>query len=82
MEAVVRNVSEYRWLEDDEWKKLLWQFRTNVNETLSCFDMYGMGSLIPGAVAEIEELFVDGTQKVRGADKPFSKIIRIPRVDK
>ena len=44
--------------------------------------MYGMGDFVGGAVDEIVELFIDGTQKVRGKDKPYSKVIRIPRRDK
>ncbi len=75
-------MSEYRWVDQASWDKLLGQFRLHVAETLSCFNLYGMGDLIPGAVEEIAELFIDGTQKVRGMDKPYSKIIRIPRVDK
>ena len=82
MEAVERSVNDYRWLEDEEWDKLVGQFRLHAAETLGCFDLYGMGDLIPGAVEEIVELFVDGTQKVRGADKPYSKIRRIPRRDR
>ncbi len=75
-------MSEYRWLDEDSWNKLVGQFKLHVAETLGCFNLYGMGDLIPGAVEEIVELFIDGTQKVRGMDKPYSKIIRIPRVDK
>ena len=78
----VRNVNDYRWLDDDEWDKLVGQFKLHVAETLGCFNLYGMGDLIPGAVSEIEELFIDGTQKVRGMDKPYSKVNRIPRLDK
>ena len=81
-EAVVRNVNDYMWLSDDDWNKLVGQFRTSVGETLSIFNMYGMGEFVGGAVEEIVELFVDGTQKVRGKDKPYSKIKRIPRGDK
>ena len=78
----VRSVSDYRWLEDEEWNKLVGQFRTHVGETLGCFNMYGMGEFIGGAIEEIVDLFVDGTQKVRGMDKPYSKVNRIPRLDK
>ena len=74
---------EYRWVEQDEWDKLVSQFRIHVGETLwGCFDQYGLGVFIEGAVEEIVELFIDGTQKVRGKDKPYSKIKRIPRRDR
>ena len=72
-------MTEYRWIEDEEWNKLVLQFKLQVGETLGAFDMYGMGDLIPGAIAEITELFIDRTQKARGRDKPYSKIKRIYR---
>lgn len=67
------------WLEEEDWNKLVGQFRLHVGETLSCFDGYGMGVFIPGAVEEIVELMIDATQKARGADKPYNKTKRIPR---
>ena len=76
------SMKEYMWLSDDDWNKLVGQFRMQVGETLSIFNMYGMGDWVGGAVEEIVELFVDGTQKVRGMDKPYSKIKRIPRRDR
>ena len=74
-------MTEYMWLSDEDWNKLVGQFKMHVAETLGCFNMYGMGDFVGGAVDEIVELFIDGTQKVRGKDKTYSKIIRIPRRD-
>lgn len=73
---------EYRWIPDEEWEKIVGQFRMHVAETLSIFNMYGQGDYIKGAVEEIVELFIDGTQKVRGKDKPYSKMKRIPRLER
>ena len=67
------------WLSDEDWNKLVLHFKLQVGETLSVFDMYGMGEFISGAVAEITELMVDATQKARGIDKPYNKTKRIPR---
>ncbi len=67
------------WLEEAEWQKLVGQFKLHVGDTLSVFNLHGLGVFIPGAVDEITELMVDATQKARGADKPYSKKVRIPR---
>ena len=73
---------EYRWVEQDEYDKIVGQFKLQTLETLGCFDMYGMGDFIPGAANEIVDNFVIGLQKIRGKDKPYSKIKRIPRRDR
>ena len=67
------------WLSDEDWAKLVGQFKLQVGETLGCFNGYGMGVFIPGAVDEITELMVAATQKARGNDKPYTKRLRIPR---
>ena len=67
------------WLSDEDWAKLVGQFKLQVGETLSCFSGYGMRDFITGAVEEIAELMIDATQKARGIDKPYNKVKRIPR---
>jgi len=71
---------DYYWLPEDKWNKAIGQFRLQVAETLSVFNMYGMGEYIPGAVDEISDLAITLTQKVRGKDKPYQKEKKNPRL--
>ena len=75
-------MNDYRWVEQDEYDKIIGQARLGVGETLSCFDCYGMGVFLPGAVEEIMGEIEVALQKIRGKWKPYSKIKRIPRRDK
>ena len=75
-------MNDYRWVEQDEYDKIVGQFRLSVGETLGCFDMYAMGVFIPGAVDEIAGELEAALQKIRGKWKPHNKIKRIPRVEK
>ena len=72
-------MTEYRWIEQEEYDKIIGQFKLSVGETLSAFDFYGLGALIPGAIKEIESELEVALQKLRGKYKPYSKIKRIYR---
>jgi hypothetical protein len=59
------------WLPEDEYRKILGQFRLNLHDTLGCFNMYGLGELIPGAEEEIMDLLEASLKRVRGRDVPI-----------
>jgi hypothetical protein len=74
------------WLEEDEYKKAIGQFRMNiagifdfmkVDDKLPVRYMHGMTDFIPGAIEEIVRLTEDFGLRVRGIDKAISlEIIR------
>ena len=72
-------MTEYHWVEDEDWNKVVGQFRLRVTNTLSVFAVYGMNEYIPGAVEEIVDLAVIMSQKARGKDKPYLIKQRNPR---
>ena len=75
-------MSDIHWLEGDDWDKASGQFKLQVGEILSVFDLYGMGALIPGAQEEILEVAYDFSKRVRGdKDQPIRvKNRRNPRI--
>lgn len=59
------------WLPEDSYKKAIGQYRLQLGEILSVFNLHGLGTLIPGAMEEIVEITEDYGKRVRGVDKPI-----------
>jgi hypothetical protein len=59
------------WLPEEEYKKILGQFKLKLHDTMSCFDMCGLGVFIPGAEEEIMDLLEASLKRVRGRDVPI-----------
>ena len=75
-------MTDILWLEEEDWAKASGQFKLQVGEILSVFNLYGMGALIPGAQEEILEVAYDFSKRVRGdKDQPIRvKNRRNPRI--
>lgn len=54
------------WLPEDEYNKAIGQWRLQAGEILSVFNMYDLGVFIGGALAELEEITIDFSKRVRG----------------
>jgi len=54
------------WLDEQSFAKAIGQWRLQAGEILSVFNMYGMGAYIGGAIAELEEITIDFSKRVRG----------------
>ena len=73
--------SAIRWLPQEEYAKIIGQFRLQVSgifdflkvdEKLPVRYQYGMGDFVPGAIDEIMCLTEDFGLRLRGIDKPLS----------
>ncbi len=65
-------MSEYRWLEDDDYKKALGQARMQFGEIMKDnFSMHGMDIYISGAIEEQLKICEDFGMRVRGKDHPI-----------
>ena len=53
---------------DEQYAKAKGQLRLALNDVFSCFNMYGMGALIPGAIDEAIELAEKFGMRVRKKD--------------
>jgi len=60
----------YPWLSDEEWAKLLFQTRGQLNAILNPLRIYGQGIYVDGAIEELLILFDKFGQRVRGKDVP------------
>ncbi len=60
----------YLWLSDDEWNKLQFRIRTQLNTILNPLRVYGQSVYVDGAIEEIIKLFDLASQYVRGKDIP------------
>ena len=60
----------YIWLSDDDWNKLQFHIRTQINAILNPLRAYGQGVYVDGAIEELMGLFDLGSQYVRGKDIP------------
>ncbi len=61
----------YLWLSDDEWKKLMFQTRSQVNAILNPLRIYGQSPFVDGAIEELMGLFDLFSQRIRGKDIPI-----------
>jgi len=61
----------YPWLSDDEWAKLLFLTRGQINAILNPLRAYGQGVYVDGAIEELLVLFDKFGQRVRGKDIPL-----------
>ena len=59
-------MTDIYWLSDEDYAKAIGQWRLQVGEILSVFNMYGMGEDIKGAMGELEEVTIDLTRRIRG----------------
>lgn len=65
-------MTDIHWLPPEEFDKATGQLRLQVGEILSCFNLYGLNVLVPGAVEEIIEVAFDFSKRVRGEkDQPI-----------
>uniref|UniRef100_A0A6M3IKM6 Uncharacterized protein n=1 Tax=viral metagenome TaxID=1070528 RepID=A0A6M3IKM6_9ZZZZ len=60
----------YPWLSDDEWSKLSFRVRSQLNAILNPLRAYGQGVYVEGAIEEILVLIDKFGQVVRGKDIP------------
>lgn len=58
-------------MEDDDFGKVLGQFRLQVNGVMRPFNLYGMHTYVPVAISLIESLAVQLHQKLSGIDLPY-----------
>ena len=59
-------------LNQHDYDKCVGQFRLQLCDVFSCFNMYGQGELIPGAIAEVVELAEKFGMRVRKKDIAIS----------
>ena len=71
------------WLEQKDFEKAVGQLRLQLGEIMSVFNVYGLNSLVPGAVEEQIEVAIDFSKRCRGdKDQPIRvKNRRNPRRD-
>ena len=63
---------EINWLAQEEFDKAKGQLRLQVGEILSVFNIYGLDTLVPGAIDEILEVADDYSKRLRGeANQPI-----------
>jgi len=60
----------YLWLSDDEWNKLMFRTRTQINAILNPLRAYGQSIYVEGATEELIRLFDLFSQNIRGKDIP------------
>lgn len=60
----------YLWYDDDEWGKLMFHTRSQINAILNPLRAYGQDSYVRGAIEELMKLFDLFSQRVRGKDIP------------
>ena len=58
----------YIWLSDDDWNKLQFHIRTQINAILNPLRAYGQGIYVDGAIEELMKLIDLITQYIRGKD--------------
>jgi len=59
----------FPWLSEEEYEKLIGQFRLQLNGVMNVFNVYGMGDYIPAAIEEIIGLVHQFGMRVRGDDR-------------
>lgn len=65
-------MSDIYWLDEQSFQKAKGQLRLQVGEILSVFNIYGLDTLVPGAIEEILEVADDYSKRLRGeADQPI-----------
>lgn len=64
-------MAEYSKIPQKEYDKAIGQWRLQAGEILSVFNFYGMDIYIKGALAELEEITVQFSKRVRGVDAPI-----------
>jgi len=63
---MIKDDIPYIWLSDDEWNKLQFHIRTQINAILNPLRAYGQSVYVDGAVEELMKLFDLASQYVRG----------------
>ncbi len=61
----------YLWLSDEEWNKLMFHVRTQVNAIQKPLRVYGQDVYVDGATEELMKLFDLFSQYIRGKDVPL-----------
>jgi hypothetical protein len=72
LEEKMNRPADIHWLSDEEYAKAVSQYKLQLNGIMDIFNIYGMGTFIPGAIFEITKLTEDFGLRVRGVDKPIS----------
>jgi len=62
----------YPWLSDEEWKKLQFRIRGQLNAVLNPLRAYGQDVYVDGAIEELLVLFDLYGQAIRGKDIPVT----------
>ena len=62
----------YEKIPEEAYRKAVGQLRLALNDVFSCFNMYGQGDLIKGAVEEVIELAEKFGKRVRKKDIAIS----------
>lgn len=66
------NPSNYNWLSDDEYNRLKFRVRANINKILSGLRrQYGQAVEVDGAVEVLMYVIEESWKVVRGKDKPI-----------
>jgi len=64
-------VTEYNWLEESDYKKVIGQARLQIGGILQLFATQGMDVYIPEATEAIAQVVEAFGKRVRGKDKPI-----------
>ena len=64
-------MTEYNWLEESDYKKLIGQARLQIGAILQLFAIQGMDVYIPETVGAIMQVVEAVGERVRGKDKPI-----------
>lgn len=59
------------WLPDNEYKKLIGQFRLQLNDIFFPLRRYGQDVYVDGAIEEVMQLTEERDKKIRGRDVPL-----------
>jgi len=72
------NKDEYFiWHEQEEWDKMIGQFRLVVGGLLNVFNCYGLDVYIPGIQDQIVKAAIDLTMRARGEDRAIAPNVKI-----
>jgi hypothetical protein len=71
---------EDRIISDEDYAKLKFQLRTQINAILQMFNCYGLGDYIPGAVEELTTLAENFGQAVRGDNHKPIHVVTKPKL--
>ncbi len=65
------------WHDQEEWDKMIGQFRLKIGGLLSVFNCYGMDVYVQGVQDQIVKAAIDLTMRARGEDRPIAPDIKL-----